>query len=420
MPNPAATMGSSAAAKATANITSDLMTPAGMPFTTPPTLTSANSDDHAAAAAAATTMVKRRRGRPRKNSNIVSHDGIERGGSTGVLQDVQQQQNDGALPKRKRGRPKKEQRSGQDLPRKKILTDATQTQSTISGDADGEPKKRGRGRPKKIDKESSPVSTALYHPPIDDTFPSLNALGVYRLQCAEVREHRPDGRRSTGDNMTLSIMTVDDAENIDTIHHQAQNDETFKRKAFIGHFNLGVVEGTMLLAATHDNLFSFRNQLSSGHSSLISYESRNFNFQPQPSNYKEPTATVTTVPYPTSLVPTPDSIPTNTETTTSPTHHRIYFRWRGRDTPSGRLLTDTYEADNTGYIDFNDSFTAFCGRIKDLPATCTQCDFVGVKVNGEHEDGGGGDGGDAPVKKQSQWNDLVEPGTLASNSRLVV
>ncbi|KAI5304140.1 hypothetical protein KEM56_006803, partial [Ascosphaera pollenicola] len=177
-------------------------------------------------------------------------------------------------------------------------------------------------------------------------------IGQYKLRCAEVEEQWP----SDAKRLKMAIMThkTVDAAGV----------------GLIASFNLGIVEGTMLLAGSVEAVQKIRNQISSD--ALIPIKRPNFDFDGERAEDYEPR------------------------------HNRLFIRWRGRETGEGGVSTDNYYDKNNGYIDFitpeegSQDKVKIKGIIDDVEGIGGPLTFEGERV----KDSGG--------RKPLSWNSLGE------------
>lgn len=184
---------------------------------------------------------------------------------------------------------------------------------------------RGRGRPKKIDgtangavtpasAKRTPKSNSIPGPKLGDI------IGAYAIDCEEVEGNWPDA----AEEMAIDISALPNT-----------------ASSLIASFNLGIFEGTMLLAAHADTLERVREQMMNADA------------------------------------PGPDKA-------TAPTleDRTVYFTWRGRETGEGEIHPDT-RGTQTGILQFtNDKCTSFKG-LGGFPYLGEECAFRGTRVDDE-------------------------------------
>ncbi|KAF1951431.1 hypothetical protein CC80DRAFT_538911 [Byssothecium circinans] len=260
--------------------------------------------------------VKRGRGRPRKNPNAPPSP-----------------PKDPNAPKRGRGRPRKDPNVPAPPPRapdapklgrpRKNPTESPPVKSLkVAGRGRGRPRKeavepspavdpaapvRGRGRPKKeAAASSSPTKRLLPRAPSAKK-PSPKGIakpgiqlsgiiGTYELFCDEVESYWPD----KAEEISLSISAL-----------------PHSKSSLIASFNLGVNEGTMLLATNKETLGPAQKELEGGSSS----------------NSSE-----------------------NTDISSDPNLNSriVYFTWRGRDVDDEDKAWPSARATQTGILKFAD------------------------------------------------------------------
>ncbi|EZF34549.1 hypothetical protein TMEN_7228 [Trichophyton mentagrophytes] len=282
-----------------------------------------------AAASTAADGQPRKRGRPPKNGGPVTPKPV-------VL--------DANGQPRKRGRPPKNGIAAQS----KSKTDAPRTASASA-------KKRGRPRKEASDGDGADASPSARGRPKKDADAKSNGngakgstgtpgrgrgrppanplqkfLGSFALECAAVSDNWPD----QCDTMDMAISASD----LDPC-------------GMIASFNLGIVEGTMLLALTQDELNAFHSKVEGGSESDSEEDAE----------CDEPPAK-------------------RVKSTADEDSLRLYFKWKGRNT------TDTEIHDgsrNVGTIDFLDSKTIQFKGIGSFPALGSQCEFTGTRYDKE-------------------------------------
>ncbi|EGE05454.1 hypothetical protein TEQG_04330 [Trichophyton equinum CBS 127.97] len=271
-----------------------------------------------AAASTAADGQPRKRGRPPKNGGPVTPKPV-------VL--------DANGQPRKRGRPPKNGIAAQS----KSKTDAPRTASASA-------KKRGRPRKEASDGDGADASPSARGRPKKDADAKSNGNGARgrRERRGEAEDGRPRTRcRSSWARLPWSCDTMDmaiSASNLDPC-------------GMIASFNLGIVEGTMLLALTQDELNAFHSKVEGGSESDSEEDAE----------CDEPPAK-------------------RVKSTADEDSLRLYFKWKGRNT------TDTEIHDgstNVGTIDFLDSKTIQFKGIGSFPALGSQCEFTGTRYDKE-------------------------------------
>ncbi|EFE32246.1 uncharacterized protein ARB_00768 [Trichophyton benhamiae CBS 112371] len=269
-----------------------------------------------AAASTAADGQPRKRGRPPKNGGPVTPKPV-------VL--------DANGQPRKRGRPPKNGIAAQS----KSKTDASGASASAkkrgrprkdASDGDGaDASPSARGRPKKeADAKSNGAKgtpgRGRGRPPAN---PLQKFLGSFALECAAVSDEWPDQCESM--DMSISASDLDPC-------------------GMVASFNLGIVEGTMLLALTQDELNAFHNSDSE-----------------EDAECDEPPAK-------------------KVKSSADEDSLRLYFKWKGRNT------TDTEIHDGSrdvGTIDFLDSKAIQFKGIGSFPALGSKCEFTGTRYDKE-------------------------------------
>ncbi|EFE45149.1 conserved hypothetical protein [Trichophyton verrucosum HKI 0517] len=305
-----------------------------------------------AAASTAADGQPRKRGRPPKNGGPVTPKPV-------VL--------DANGQPRKRGRPPKNGIAAQS----KSKTDASGASASAkkrgrprkdASDGDGaDASPPARGRPKKdADAKSNGAkgTTGTGTPGRGRGRPPANPLqkflGSFALECAAVSDEWPD----QCDSMDMSISASD----LDPC-------------GMVASFNLGIVEGTMLLALTQDELNAFHSKVEGGSGACYSIKLCH--------DYP-PVQLLTT------LNSTDSDSEEDAECDEPPAKKvksaadedslRLYFKWKGRNT------TDTEIHDGSrdvGTIDFLDSKAIQFKGIGSFPALGSKCEFTGTRYDKE-------------------------------------
>ncbi|EER27795.1 hypothetical protein D8B26_006097 [Coccidioides posadasii str. Silveira] len=257
-----------------------------------------------------------RRGRPRKEHGAQPAEVVPDVAAQTVMQS-----------KRGRGRPKKSEGT--------IMTEeATQPVKA--------PSAPGRGRPKKFSTATSGSANGVAQQSSASSASNPLAkmvVGSYELKCATVENEWP--HVAVGMEMTI-----------------LESEETYGL-GFIAGFNLGIVEGTMLLAADKDSLERLYNKMSKGENrSLYGTFGSNENDGDdgdEGRTFKK-------------------------RKTSAASSKRLYMFWRGRQTGEGEI----YSGRNNGHLDFSESkkIVRFNG-VGGFPAMGNECKFSGVKRSDE-------------------------------------
>ncbi|KAK2877309.1 hypothetical protein FQN49_001236 [Arthroderma sp. PD_2] len=232
----------------------------------------------------------KKRGRPRKTPV----------GETAVKTDAQD------TPTRGRGRPKKVAVETEDAtPVKKGASKANGTAKDTPG--------RGRGRP-----AGNPLK---------------KLLGSYAIECPTVTEEWAD----KAEDMDISITSS----NVDP-------------NGLMASFNLGILEGTMLLATTEEALDAFQTKVENGEEDA-EHESDNEEESDEPP-------------------------PKKIKSTVDDGALRLYFKWRGRETDEGEIHNGS---SNSGTIEFLDNNAIQFKGVGSFPAMGKECKFTGTRYDNE-------------------------------------
>lgn len=195
---------------------------------------------------------------------------------------------------------------------------------------DGTPRKRGR--PKKSDVAAGNTPTNKAKPAARKTAFSLNNIvGIYEVKCSAVENDWPQQAQE----MELSITTAEESP-----------------LGLIAGFELGILEGTMLIATDKTKLNKFVDEMSKGEGRRR-YHHGNGEIS---GGYCD------------------------IDNSGEDTSRRVYFRWRGRETGEGEIHSN--DRTQGGYIDFspdNTTFEAYGG----FPALGEKCKFTGSKLDDE-------------------------------------
>ncbi|PGH19670.1 hypothetical protein AJ80_03825 [Polytolypa hystricis UAMH7299] len=282
----------------------------------------------------------RKRGRPRKNPEVEPAATKPAAAPTTTTTGV----------KRGRGRPRKTNAPPAKKPR--LMEDGTP---------------RKRGRPRKSD-AGAVGSASKASPQTSDVngsakkssasvFPLAKIVGTYALTCDAVEENWPD----QADDMELTISS----------------EPSKTALGFIGGFNLGVLEGTMLLAGNEDTLEKLREEMSADEGSSSGLNGKadsEISSSSDDGKAEKPT----------------------TRNDTSSTSRRVYFHWRGRETSEGEIHSNNSGQDGKGYLDFtSDSAVAFEG-VSSFPVVGEKIVFRGKKTDNK------------PTSSPEPWADFSE------------
>ncbi|KAM5448748.1 hypothetical protein MaudCBS49596_005255 [Microsporum audouinii] len=271
----------------------------------------------------------RKRGRPPKNGGPVTPKTI-------VL--------DADGQPRKRGRPPKNGIAAQTKPKSEATSPAPTDQvrkrgrprkaEYVTGDAENAPAPP-RGRPRKDDVTAARSNGAVKgtpgrgrgRPPAN---PLQKFVGSYAIECPIVSEEWPDKAES----MDISISTSD-----------------MDPCGLIASFTLGIVEGTMLLAATEEALDAFQSKVEHG-SDHESDEDAECD-EPPPKKIRS--------------APNDGAL-------------RLYFKWRGRDTTGSEIYDGSMDL---GTIEFLDGKAIQFKGEGGFPAMGSDCKFTGTRYDNE-------------------------------------
>ncbi|EFR00990.1 hypothetical protein MGYG_03991 [Nannizzia gypsea CBS 118893] len=264
----------------------------------------------------------RKRGRPPKNGGPVTPKPV-------VL--------DANGQPRKRGRPPKNGIAAQSKSKTEASADGVKKRGrprkeAADGDGTAEASPAARGRPKKdADAKSNGAKgtsgRGRGRPPAN---PLQKFMGSFALECLAVSDEWPDKIEA----MDMSVSTSD----LDPC-------------GLVASFNLGIVEGTMLLAPTEDELSAFQSKV----------EGRTGSESDEDAECDEPPAK-------------------KVKSASDEDSLRLYFKWRGRDT-SGSEVHD-YSRD-VGTVEFLDSKTIQFKGVGSFPALGSQCEFTGTRYDKE-------------------------------------
>lgn len=286
---------------------------------------------------------KRGPGRPRK-SDVISVP-INSNDNTDII----------TTPKRGRGRPKKtdaikptitpdttattvtEPKRGRGRPRK---SDATTPKAAENGTT----QKRGRGRPKKTTETASTpkINGASKRSTNGDMFKAKKILGSYEVTCSTVSEEWPE----TADEMELTITEPTETRGL----------------GFLAGFNLGILEGTMLLAPDKPSLDKLYTKLSKGE------KSSRYSTSLKPDKEEDE-----------DVEEDPDEPSTKRQkiASSSTASKRFYLLWRGQETSESQI----HSRPNKGYLDFSETKTGITFKgVSGFPAMGSECEFSGTKV----------------------------------------
>ncbi|KAF3479690.1 uncharacterized protein GIQ15_06666 [Arthroderma uncinatum] len=290
-------------------------------------------------------------GQPRKRGRPPADGGVAKSKTKPVVLDASGQP-------RKRGRPPKT--DGQAAPKPKTAVQSTSDQpgkrgrprktpvgeAAVKADAQGTPT-RGRGRPRKnpVDAgDETPAKTAAKAngtpkdtPGRGRGRPAANPLkkflGTYAIECPTITEEWP----KEAEDMEISISTSD-----------------LDPNGLIASFDLGIVEGTMLLATTEEALDAFQDKVEKGEDS--SEEESNEDDE--------------------SDEPPPKKI----KSTLDNGAMKLYFKWRGRETSEGQI----HNGDgNSGTIEFLDDKAIQFKGVGSFPAMGAECKFTGTRFDND-------------------------------------
>ncbi|KAF2638106.1 hypothetical protein P280DRAFT_405897 [Massarina eburnea CBS 473.64] len=252
------------------------------------------------------------------------------------------------VPGRGRGRPKNvasslpdqptpgRGRRGRGRPKKNTTTEETSTDPLSPVPATTKVvAKKGRGRPKKSD--TTPNAPATSSSTTNIKLSSL--IGTYGLNCPEVEGSWPE----RSDDMALFISAL-----------------PHTKSTLIASFDLGIVEGTMLIAGDEETLAR----------SLLRMKKDD----PEPDKAADPILK----------------------------GHSVFFSWRGRgDGDENTIWPGTY-GDQTGSLKFDNKCLNFDG-VGSFPAMGDKCAFRGEKVDNE------------PDQKPEPWNSFSEKAAEKAN-----
>ncbi|KAK2807582.1 hypothetical protein FQN51_000015 [Onygenales sp. PD_10] len=309
----------------------------------------------ATAAAAATPATKSKRGRPRK-SDVADTDDTAAATPATKSKRGRPRKSDvadiaataAATPatKSKRGRPRKSDvadtaataaatpatKSKRGRPRKSDVADIAATAAATPAT------KSKRGRPRKSDvaaPELAPAETAVNGSKVAGL--TLDRIiGTYSLECKEVEDNWPD----QAEDMEVTITKSSGGS-----------------LGLIGGFNMGILEGTMLLAADKKSLEKFRDVMSKEDSSEIDGEGETSDDG--------------------GVVP-------RTGTKSAPVKdRRVYFSWRGQNTGDTEIHCEVKPGTQDGHIEFtSDEAITFKG-VAGFPALGQECEFKGTKIDND-------------------------------------
>jgi hypothetical protein len=276
-----------------------------------------------------TTAPKQGRGRPRKDASVAPATA-----SASPAKSAGAGRGRGRPPKDANATPVKSAGRGRGRPRKdeSVVKGADRGRGRPPKDASAAPANgagRGRGRLKKSDSTASgPVAPSSTKKTSQSTSKGgaelTDIIGTYDIDCEEVEGNWPD----TAEGMGMSITTLPDS-----------------KSALVASFNLGIVEGIMLLAADKDTLDRVRQGMEGK------------------SSGKAKTAAVPAL-----------------------KNRTVYFAWRGQDTGDQDEVHPGSNGSQTGSLTFtDDKYTSFQG-VGAFPALGSRCDFAGTKTHDEADE----------------------------------
>ncbi|KAF2108249.1 hypothetical protein BDV96DRAFT_285852 [Lophiotrema nucula] len=247
---------------------------------------------------------KRGRGRPRKDPNAPP-----------------KHPKDPNAPKRGRGRPRKDPNA------------APIAKPKVPGRGPGRPKKDSTAPTAAPSKSKSlpKVSTTTTSKSKVSSTRSTSApnttlaqfVGTYDITCEEVEDNWPDA----ADDMTLSIHPLPRT-----------------KSALIACFNLGILEGTMLIAADKKTLERVHKQVAAT-----------------------------------------DSVKSDKSAVAVPKGGTLYFVWRGQNIGDDDQVHTGNGGQQSGTLKFNAEDMSFKG-VGSFPALGAECSFIGTKISNEASD----------------------------------
>jgi hypothetical protein len=180
---------------------------------------------------------------------------------------------------------------------------------------------RARGRPRKSD--AATISSTKQTPKGNSktSLKLTDIIGSYELDCEEVEGNWPDAV----EDMRISISALPDT-----------------KSTLIATFDLGILEGTMILSADKDSLDRARLQLAN---------SDNINADKSPA----------------------PALKTRT----------VYFTWRGRNTGGDDEVHSGSNGTQTGILKFKDNDCSSFTGMGSFPAMGSECIFQGTRLSDE-------------------------------------
>ncbi|KAL1958658.1 hypothetical protein VTO42DRAFT_4001 [Malbranchea cinnamomea] len=283
----------------------------------------------------ATEGAVRKRGRPRKTTPV-GEESPKQNGNTSFEVQIE------GPSRRKRGRPPK--------------SDVSETTKQMVDT--GQPK-RGPGRPRKDEVSTSTESALAKSQTVEDAGIRLEDLvGTYALQCQRVEERWPDH----AENMELAIVKEDNG--------------------YVAGFNLGIIEGVMLLAPNKKTLRNFASLKLKGEDASSEDVDAGLNENEDDDEEEDE----------------PPAKRVKSSTPSSPTavqSRRVFFKWRGSEVSTGEIHTTKSEDDNEGHLEFTADKAEFVG-FADFPVIGKDCKFTGTKIEG------------SPSVSLRSWSDYSE------------
>ncbi|WEW56006.1 hypothetical protein PRK78_001441 [Emydomyces testavorans] len=268
-------------------------------------------------------------------------------------------------PKRGRGRPRKSESS----------TVPATTESSAPRYVKS-PAKLARGRPRKFGSSTAGstsealevngagnTTTTTAAAADTDSFKKM-VIGHYEIDCTAVELEWPQ----LADGMEMSITEAEETRGL----------------GYIAGYNLGVIEGTMVLAADKQSLETLHTKLCKGenrprYDSFHEEEHENDDEEEDHANTKKPKLS---------------------SPTTAP--KRLYFLWRGRDTSDGEIHCGR----NEGYLDFSETsggIVSFKG-VRGIPSIGNECEFTGNKIH------------DMIIRQPIPWSELSQRAADEANA----
>lgn len=240
--------------------------------------------------------------------------------------------------------------------------------------------------------ETEPVASVdLLSVPDETGFSLASSIGVYTLDCPDASDHWP---QLVGElELTVTRSTISGF-------------------GLIAGFDLGIIEGTMLLAHNPKALAILRAHLATATSTITTDDPDQPDTVPDPDTEPGPADFPYLLPNELRAAENPNplasldamahsgqSMPTH-ETAIDPDtepRSRVYFRWRGQNTTDGSIYSDG-DGDrdrNMGVLEFSPDASRFVG-LAAFPGLSNRCVFTGTKIT------------DRPVNAPIPWETLSD------------